>query len=133
MNKLELDINNYSVYEWVHVDTCLPDYWSGHHLPHIAIPVFKRMSLKDIKEAINQELQFGYVMGSNNEAFLLSSAFVGADNDKLAELMFKKALAATNRMKPAIKHKKVFFEDVEDPESDCCDCVYAYFVLNRIQ
>lgn len=21
--------------ECSHVDTCLPDYWSGHHLPHV--------------------------------------------------------------------------------------------------
>lgn len=27
--------------ECVHVDTCLPDYWGGHHLAHISVPIYR--------------------------------------------------------------------------------------------
>jgi hypothetical protein len=30
-------------FDIIHADTCLPDYWSGHHLPHVQIPVFNGM------------------------------------------------------------------------------------------
>lgn len=31
--------------ECCHADTCLPDYWSGHHLPHVQIAVWRGMTL----------------------------------------------------------------------------------------
>lgn len=60
-----------------HVDTCLPDYWSGHHLAHVQIPVTRRkMSLAEIRRAIRSELAQGAVMGSCDEARLLSYDYV---------------------------------------------------------
>ena len=41
--------------ECLHADTCLPDYWGGHHLAHVQIPVYRGMTLKAIKESIRDE------------------------------------------------------------------------------
>lgn len=50
--------------ECAHADTCLPDYWCGHHRPHVQIPVTPGMSLKAIKEEIRNALWQGAVSGS---------------------------------------------------------------------
>lgn len=41
----------------------LPDYWGGHHLPHVSIPVWPEMTLDQIRGAIRSELDLGAVMG----------------------------------------------------------------------
>lgn len=74
--------------ELIHVDTCLPDYWSGHHLPHVMIPAIPGMSGKDIREAIRDELRQGAVMGSDDLAFLLSADYVGPEREKDAYFVF---------------------------------------------
>jgi hypothetical protein len=116
-------------FELNHADTCLSDYWSGHHLPHIQIPVYRGMSLKDIKQALRSELSMGCVMGSTDYARLLHDDFVGAENEKLADQVTRAAYAAINRVKPAKKGQRRFFTDIEQPTDDCCDSVYAFFVF----
>jgi hypothetical protein len=120
--------------ELCHTDTCLPDYWSGHHLPHVQIPVYRNMSLKDIKQALKQELLQGCVMGSTETARLLSDAYVGAENEKQADKVTKAAYAAINRMKPAKKGQRKFFTDLDpwDYEDQIGDSVYAFFVFVEI-
>lgn len=117
--------------ECCHADTCLPDYWSGHHLPHIQIPVYNGMSLAGIKGEILSELKNGYVMGNSENAFLLSSDYVGPDKAKAAEGIFKAAIAAVNRMKPEKKGTRKFFTDIEEQPEDS-DFVYAFFVFVEI-
>lgn len=114
--------------ECAHVDTCLPDYWSGHHLPHVQIPVYNGMTLKEIKEQIKIELSQGAVAGSNNDAFLLASDFVGPENEKDADQIFKAAIASVNRLKPATKGQKKFFTDLEQTSEDD-ESIYAFFVF----
>ena len=100
--------------ECIHVDTCLSDYWRGHHLPHICIPVYRGMTLKAIKAELHRELWDG--------------AIAGASYNPDDELWHKKACAAVNRIKPAKKGQRQFFTDIE--ESDDNDCsVYAFFVF----
>lgn len=115
-------------FEWSSADTCLPDYWQGHKLPHVQIPVYRGMSLKAIKEAIKVELRQGYVMGNTKEATMLSADFVGEENADYADKVTKAAYAAVNRMKPNTKGKRTFFHDLEKGNFDC----YAYFVLADI-
>jgi hypothetical protein len=114
-----------------HVDTCLPDFWSGHHLPHVQIPVYHNMSLKDIKQALRYELSMGYVMGSTDYARLLRDDFIGAKNEKLADKVTRAAYAAINRIKPANKGQRKFFTDLEpsECEDEIGDSVYAFFVF----
>lgn len=115
--------------ELEHVDTCLPDFWSGHRKAHVMIPVHKDIHLSEVKRLIKSELAQGAVMGGEDLAFLLSAEFVGADRDADAKLATKRAHAAVNRMQPAIKGKRRLFESLDAQLDDDCDCVYAYFVF----
>lgn len=116
--------------ECSHVDTCLPDYWSGHHLPHVQIPVYRGMTLKEIKSSISDELRMGYVMGSTDYARLLSADMVNPEEVKQADKLTKAAYAAVNRIKPNKKGQRKFFTELEESdENDCSDSVYAYFVF----
>ena len=114
--------------ECMHVDTCLADYWSGHHLPHVQIDVFPGMTLSQIKESIKNELSQGAVAGSNHTAWLLScDYFVHEKDQKAAEKAFRAAIASVNRIKPAVKYKKRFFTELV-PD---CDGVCAFFVFDE--
>lgn len=103
--------------ECVHADTCLPDYWSGHHLPHVQIAVWRGMSLTDIKRELLSEL--------------LQGAVAGAVYDDSDDTWHKRARAAVNRIKPNTKGQRRFFLDLEDTpdDDDCCESVYAFFVF----
>lgn len=106
-------------FECIHADTCLPDYWGGHHLPHISIPIYGSMSLKDIKKCLKYEIMEGAIAGNlPNDGFCIDDKTYKAFN------------AAINRIKPAIKGKRKFFTDIEyDDEYDFT--VYAYFVFRE--
>lgn len=117
--------------ELIHVDTCLPDYWSGHHRAHVQIPVFPGMSGKDIRNAIKSELAEGAVVGSDDIAFLLSADYVGADRESDADKATKAAYAAVDRMRPARKGQRRFFTDIEESDQDG-ETVYAFFVFVEI-
>lgn len=109
--------------EACHADTCLPDFWSGHHLPHVQIPVYNGMTLKAIKEELHFELNQGAVAG-NDERTRDDS---GEEGDK----WFKAAHAAVNRISPQKKGQRRFFTDLEESEDDddCGESVYAFFVF----
>ena len=117
--------------ELSHVDTCLPDFWSGHHMPHVQIEVWPGMSLKSIKSALRDELSMGSVMGSDENARLLSADFVGADNEKRADQITRAAYAAINRIKPNNKGQRKFFTDLVPikADDDTTESVYAFFVF----
>lgn len=117
--------------EIVHADTCLPDYWSGHHRAHVQIPVTPGMSLTDIREAIRSEIVQGAVAGSDDIAFLLSADYVGADREAEADKVTKATYAAINRMRPARKGQRRFFTDIETGEEHD-DTVYAFFVIVEV-
>ena len=121
-------------FECCHADTCLSDYWSGHHLPHVQIPVYRGMTLKDVKNAIRSELSQGAVMGSTDNARLLSDDMVGEDEVKQADRVTRAAYAAVNRMRLDDPRKRKLFMDVEeiDENDDCCDSIYAFFVFVEI-
>ncbi len=105
-----------------HVDTCLPDYWRGHHLPHVQIAVFPTMKMQDIKDALISEVNQGAIGGSQDFEVTESEEFC------------KALTVAINNIIPLDPDgKDSFFEDIEtDPEmddDDCYDSVYAYFVF----
>ena len=114
--------------EWVHTETCLPDYWSGHHLPHVQIPVWNGMTMKEIKNSLRDELMYGCVSGTCDVADMLQWAMVPPSRYKIAEAFTRAAYAAINRIKPARKGQRKFFTDLEQAQEDD-DTVYAFFVL----
>lgn len=115
--------------ECLHADTCLPDYWGGHHLAHVQIPVYRGMTLKALKESIRDELRMGAVCGSDEIASLLSDDFV--TDEKKADKVTRAAYAAVNRIKPEKKGQRTFFTDIEEAD-DCSESVYAFFVFMEI-
>jgi hypothetical protein len=112
-----------------HCDTCLPDYWGGHHLAHVQIPVYNGMKISELRRYIKNELSQGAVAGKSDLAFLLSADYVGPDRADDAEKAFKKALAAVNRIKQAKRGRRNLFPDLDKEIEDCDSQVYAFFII----
>ncbi len=106
-----------------HADTCLSDYWSGHHAAHIAIPVHNGMSFKAVREAIHSELNAGAIAGSDDRTRDNSGA--------IGDAWYKAAHAAVNRdVMPAKKGARNAFPNLEKTPDDWDgDCVMAYFIF----
>lgn len=112
-----------------HADTCLPDFWTGHHLPHVQIPAYPQ-SFASVRRAIADEIRHGAVMGSDDGARLLSADMVRPCEEARADRLTRKVYAAINRdIRPGKRGGRVAFRDVEINDSDCCESVYAYFVI----
>ena len=47
-----------------HAGVMLPDYWQGHHLPHLSFPVRDSMTLEDVKNELKNEANQGAWCGS---------------------------------------------------------------------
>lgn len=117
----------------LHVDTCLNDYWSGHHLPHIAVPVYRRMRIGELRKALHNELNQGCVMGCDTDARLLHADMVRPHEEKRADQLTRAAHAAINRDVKMRKPGKSlpFWNELQDYDESDNDCyVYAYFVLD---
>lgn len=112
--------------EICHYDTCLPDYFSGHHNAYIQIPAYNGMSLKEVKQGLRNEIAMGAVGGNDRIAYLLSSDYVQPSEEKEAT---KAVYAAINRMKPSKKGQRKFFTDLEKDIDNVFDSVYAYFLI----
>lgn len=101
-----------------HYDTCLSDYFGGHHAPYLQIPIHKGMTLKAIKESLLSELNQGAIGGSLDW------------EEQQSERLYKAMKAAIKRMQPREKGQRKFFNDLEETADDeCCEPIYAYFVF----
>lgn len=121
MNNHKIKMSLVPPLECLHADTCLPDYWGGHHLAHVSIPVYTGMSLRDIKRALHSEVSSGVISGSDGRT--------RDDSGDVGDAWYKRAHAAINKMRPSIKGKRKFFEDLDEPSEDDDFSVYAYFVF----
>jgi len=114
------------ILECSHCDTCLPDYWSGHHLAHVHIPVYHGMKLSDIKRELRNELNMGTIAGNDPRT---------SDDNELNEQWYKAAIVAVNKIKPDIKNQRRFFMNLEKQDDDehyDNDSVYAFFVFDDV-
>ena len=113
-----------------YVYTCLADYWSGHHMPHVQIAAY-RQSFASVRAAIMSEIAQGAVMGSDDDARLLADDIATPDDHVRADALRKAAYAAVRRdVKPAKKGDRLAFSDVAAEDADD---VYAYFVFEVIE
>lgn len=110
--------------EIFHADTCLSDYWGGHHLPHVQIPVYPGMTLAEIKRDLHSELNQGAVSGSD--------PIVQDGSGEAGDRWYKRAHAAVNRMAPSTKGQRRFFADLE-PQSEDDESVYAFFIIDAAE
>lgn len=98
-----------------HADTCLPDYWGGHHLPHIQISVHPNMTTQEVKSALLSEVSQGAIAGSIGYQVTESELF-----HYLAKQAIEQFETTTD----------VHFTDVEEPQEDDDCIVYAFFVFD---
>ena len=113
-----------------HLDTCLSDYWSGHHLPHVMIPVTRRkMSLAEIRRAIRSEIAQGAVMGNGDDARLLSADMVRPGEEKRANALTAAAYAAINRDVKGARKGQRYVDTGVAGFSEHADTVYMFFVF----
>ena len=105
-----------------HVDTCLSDFWSGHHLPHIQIPVHDKITFRELRDAMHSELSTGCVLGSDD--------WTRDDSGAIGDAWFAAAHAAINRdVRPAKKGASYPFAHLEPATDEDCESVYAFFVF----
>ena len=112
--------------EWCHADTCLPDYWSGHHLPHVQIAVDNSTTIGDVRAAIRREIRDGAIMGNCDIARLLGADIVRENEEALANAFTRAAYAAVNKIKAT---KRRPFTHLSPSTGDDDETVWAYFVL----
>ena len=107
-------------YSLVHAGTCLPDYWGGHHLPHVAVPVDGTITVRETFDQIRSEINQGAFAGSLDWETLESEEFHKACYAALQEMQ---ELNSDKLDKPA-------FPDLEPWEDDDCgESVMAFFVF----
>ena len=51
-----------------HIDTCLPDFFGGHHKAHLQVPLDCNTSIEDLRRNLLSELHQGAVGGSDTVA-----------------------------------------------------------------
>lgn len=105
-----------------HADTCLPDYWGGHHLPHVAVPVSRDTTFADLRAAIIDELRMGAVAGAG--AAPEETYECGAWYDAACEAVERDVQPRD----PAVEYP---FRNLHDRDDEDEVSVYAYFVFIR--
>lgn len=98
-----------------HADTCLPDYWGGHHLPHVSVCAYRR-SFASVRREILSEVAQGAIAG---------------DYEALERVPLSKIRAAVRRdIRPAKKGDRLAFRDIlPDPEGDLPILAYFVFII----
>jgi hypothetical protein len=113
------ELRTHNVYECCHADTCLSDYWGGHHRPHIQIAAYP-MTIAELKRQLISEVNQDAVMGN------------------LDGFSHRKAIAAIRRLKPAVHGQRMVFKDVvpepvEDNTFHDYEAPYAFFVFMPLE
>lgn len=107
-------------YTLVHADTCLADFWSGHHLPHVSVPVDGTTTVKEALEGVRSELNQGAVAGSLGWETIASEEFHAACLQAVQEL----------REMNADILDRAAFPNLEVHDGDeCSESVMAFFVF----
>jgi len=105
-----------------HADTCLPDYWGGHHLPHVAVPVSRDTTFADLRAAIIDELRAGALAGAD------ATPEDTYEND---EWYYAACEAVERDVQPPGRGVEYPFHDLDSSEDEGSESVYAYFVFIR--
>ena len=99
-----------------YIDTCVSDYFNGHHLPVVQIPVVSTSTYGEVREElldINSSID--HLEGLDEEDYrnAVSCMFDGIDMDQIV-------------------HSSVGIEDLpSDDTYDPSDGVYMFFVIDR--
>lgn len=113
--------------ECCHADTCFPDYWGGHHLAHIQVPVWNGMSLAELKKALMAELAEGAVAGAGYPGDHDEQWYAAARDAVQAIEAF--AVRAIEAKTPAAAAENLFPLLIPQGDDDDVPTVYAFFVF----
>ena len=113
--------------ECIHADTCFPDYWGGHHLAHIQVPVYNGMSLAELKKALMSELNEGAVAGAGYPGDHDEQWYAAARDAVQAIEAF--AVRAIEAKTPAAAAENLFPLLIPQGDDDDVPTVYAFFVF----
>ncbi len=108
--------------ECIHADTCLSDYWGGHHLAHVQVPVWNGMSLAELKKALMAELNEGAVAGRDYPG----------DHDEQWYAAARDAVQAIEAKTPAAAENLFPLLEPQSEEEDA-PTVYAFFVFRHVR
>jgi hypothetical protein len=100
------------------LDICLPDYFSGYHLPVFAIPMYDGVTFEDVAKQIETEINVDYT-------YYITKDGITEKDEKLIHQF-------VNEYKS--KGNEVFYKDeneciVEDQINYDDQCPYAYFSI----
>lgn len=101
-------------YELIHMDTCLPDYWGGHHLPTVQILVDSTTTYQEVLDSLQDWSCYDHIEGVRDDMFI-----------QAVEHMFSTVPKGDmgKTFAPGLDPDRE--EDYEDTPS-----VYAFFTLN---
>ncbi len=103
-----------------HYDTCLPDYFSGHHLPYIQIPAYK-MTLESLKQALKQE----------------AGQYIANLGDDISDELYAAILSAIDDITLLDGVDTVFdnidSDDVDEFDGEYYPTLFAYFLIEGIE
>jgi hypothetical protein len=105
-----------------HADTCLSDYWGGHQLPHVAVPVSRNTTFADLRAAIINELRAGAVAGAD------ATPEDTYENNEWYEAAFEAVYRDVQPRDPSVQYP---FHDLDASDDEDSESVYAYFVFVR--
>lgn len=103
--------------ECLHAQTCLPDYWGGHHLAHVSVPVVSGMTADQLRKDLKSEISQGAIAGSDMRFYESLEAY--------DEACWEAARQAIDELH--IIDGPLFLGLTDNQEGD--DSVYAYFVF----
>lgn len=107
----------------VFVDVCHPDYWGGHHLPHVAVPVYREMAFITLRESILDELRAGAVAGAD------ATPEETYENEEWYEAAREAVERDVRPTDPSIDRPFCYLDN--SGEDDDEEFPYAYFVFAR--
>lgn len=104
-----------------HAGTMLPDYWSGHHLAYIQVPVGRDTTITQLRAALHSELNEGAIAGSDRRT---------RDDAEEFDDWLKAAHAAIDR-DVRLNHPRTTLRPFRDLGAQLDDdySVYAFFVF----
>lgn len=106
----------------IHADTCLSDYWGGHHLPHVAVPVNRDTTFADLRTMIIDELRAGAVAGAD------ATPEDTYENDEWYDAACEAVERDVRPRDPSVEYPFHDLDSSEDDDEDA-ESVYAYFVF----
>ena len=97
------------------LDICSPDYFTGYHLPCLAVSIYKTITFAEIAKEIESEYNYTY-------------DYINPNDDKEIDEMYDNLIAEYKS-----KGNEIYFECEDISEIEDIDPNYAYFsIINPV-